>query len=242
VAVNSQAKTYPAGPKPGGKGRWWAVAAATVAMFALCGSCLADADAETADPVTRPPARAVATSRPAVTESPTPEPSESAEPEPSQSPSPEPTATESEAGGEVLDCVRRGRLSAAVKYFGDDPDEWCELLPSYDFGVTVKQYDRCVANARRYHVEKWYYESVCRYDHTRRWSQTDDPNYDPYPDDNSDSDSDAGEVDDGNDPTGGDTGDTGGGGYDEGDGHSGCTWVNSYYRKDGTHVRGYWRC
>jgi hypothetical protein len=241
MAVNSsrKAKTYPAALKPGGKGRWWAAAAATVALVVLCGSCVADADAETEDQLTGSPVRVVATGRPSttVTESPTPEPSESTEPEPSESSSPTPTAMEPEAGDDVRDCVQRGRLSAAVKYFGDDPQEWCELVPSYDFGVTVKQYDLCVGKARKYHVEKWYYQSTCRYDHTYRWSQTDDPNYDPYPDDTSDSD--AGEADDGNDNTGGDTV---GGGYDEGDAHSGCTWVNSYFRKDGTHVRGYWRC
>ncbi|WP_305785206.1 hypothetical protein [Symbioplanes lichenis] len=38
------------------------------------------------------------------------------------------------------------------------------------------------------------------------------------------------------------SGDQGGDGTWGGSGHAGCTWVNSYYRKDGTHVSGYYRC
>jgi hypothetical protein len=256
VSSSRKATTYPARPKTGTKRRWWAAAAVTTTMLALCGSCLGNADAD--EPATGPAPQAatpqtVVTTLPAtVTESPTSEPSET----PSESPSSSPAATLDAVG----DCLRRGRLSAEVKYFGDDPTEYCNLLPSYDFGITVKQYDGCVRKARTFHVTKTSYQSTCRYNHTYQWTKYDDPTYDPYADDDTDdsyNDGDTGEADDGydygNDDTGsddtsGDT-DTGSGGdtVDDGSGsgsdpHAGCTWVDDYYRKNGNHVRGYWRC
>ena len=104
----------------------------------------------------------------------------------------------------------------------------CAYVPDYDFGVSAKDYDRCVTRSRKFHVKKYMYESTCRYDHTNKWTKTDDPNYSYSPD--------VPDHDPGDTYTRPDDSDL------DDDLHAGCTWVDSYYRKDGTYVRGYYRC
>ena len=187
-----------------------------------CGGVLSLSDNDDSDATATPDrTQAVATKIAApVASEPTeePSPSESSEPEASETPSPTPTVDADEAA-----CVKRFKRSAAAVYFDEDDEDMCAYVPDFDFGVSATNYDRCVKRSRKYHVEKYMYQSTCRYDHTYQWTKTDDPNYD-YSPDVPDYDEPLDDPDLSDDP------------------HAGCTWVDSYYRKDGTHVSGYYRC
>ncbi|MFI7544451.1 hypothetical protein [Actinoplanes sp. NPDC049599] len=202
----------------------------------------------------RPRVQTSETATPVASELPTePDPSESSEPEDTGTPTP--TADAEEAA-----CVTRSERSAAMVHFDEDYSNICSYVPDYDFGVSAKNYDRCVKRSRTYHVKRYMYESTCRYDHTYKWTETDDPDhaYTPdVPDNNYDSnrsytpnipdrDYSPAVPDYDYDPDLGET-DNGSGTPSDGldvndDPHSGCTWVNSYHRKDGTYVRGHYRC
>lgn len=193
---------------------------------------------------------------PAISGPPTTVPDPSASSEPQDTPPPTSTTDTRRAA-----CVTRSERSAAAVHFDEDYSDICAYVPDYDFGVSAKKYHRCVRKAQEYHVKSYMYESTCRYDHTYRWSDTDDPDYmyapdapdytyktavpdydyDPGDSDHSytpnvpDHDYDPGEADNGSGIPSDDV--------DLSDDlHAGCTWVNSYHRKDGTYVRGHYRC